>query len=101
MPTLISDHHSKFIDRFMESGKYKMLNSKKENFMKNKQGFALPVNSYLIVNNQNITSLILIVEEHTSFRVFNQENELELSTNEGIILTDHEFRVNEISKITA
>ena len=42
-----------------------MLNNKKVNFMKNKSGYVLPVWSYLIVNNQNLRSLILIIEENT------------------------------------
>ena len=51
MPQFIAENHHKFVEKFMDTGKYKMLNTRKEQFIKNKKGYILPVITYLNIDN--------------------------------------------------
>lgn len=67
MPQLVSEMHSRFIDRFMLTGKYQMLSNKMENFIRMKNHNIRPVFTYLNVSHLNVRNMILIVQENDEF----------------------------------
>jgi hypothetical protein len=62
MPTFISEVHSKLVDEFMNTGKTRMLKTRRELFVKNKLGQAVPVYTYLFVNHLSRKHMILLFE---------------------------------------
>ena len=43
LPSLVSYHHDRFIQRYLDSGKARILNKRITNFAVNKQGYLLPI----------------------------------------------------------
>ena len=50
MPSLIAEQHHKIVDRFLQTGKASLLNTKREIFVKSRSGYIIPVMSYLCIN---------------------------------------------------
>lgn len=62
MPGIISENHHIFIEKFLKSGKNAMISFKRELFLKKKNGYIIPVNTFLSANHSSLDSMILMVE---------------------------------------
>ena len=59
---MIAEHHRLFIERFLKTGKRRLLNQKRSLFVKKSDGFVAPVYIYLFVNFTDYDHMILMFE---------------------------------------
>eukprot|EP00347_Sterkiella_histriomuscorum_P011126 403373661 len=100
MPQLISEFHHKFIEKFMATGKNKLIDKKRLLMLKKDNGHIIPINAFLCLNQIDLSSMIFLIEnamdEIKPFPELDDGN----SGQFGIILTDSSLRVLEISQST-
>lgn len=70
MPQLISENHQRFVSEFMTKGKARILNDKRALYIKDKQGYVVPVYLYLQVNHFNRHYMMAIIEPNFDFQPF-------------------------------
>lgn len=62
MPQLIAENHSRFLSEFMAKGKSRILNNKRALYIKNKQGYVVPVYIHISVNHFKRHHMMAIIE---------------------------------------
>ena len=65
MPQLIAENHSKFIDFFMKTGHYGLINKKRRILLKRSSGYVIQVNLFLSINHLDLKSMIMLIEPVT------------------------------------
>ncbi|CDW73414.1 pas pac sensor signal transduction histidine kinase [Stylonychia lemnae] len=109
MPQQIAENHHKFIQRFMSTGRYGVINQKRELFVKIKSGYLVPIITYLCINHHNIRNLILIVEKNENYSIFQDEEDDVVSDQapnhkltgkqrSHFLLADKDLRIYEMSE---
>eukprot|EP00347_Sterkiella_histriomuscorum_P005723 403355517 len=101
MPQIIGEYHNKFLEKFMATGKSSMLNQRKEQFIKKKDGYLLPVISYLCINSLQLSNLILIIEPNTTLSFIQEDNENSLvlkGSNKAFMIADNILRMYEMTE---
>ena len=95
MAHTVAENHDKFIKLFLDTGYNATLNKKSEQYLKEKRGYLLAVNSYLLINGLNKREMVFMIEKNLDFKPFDEE-----TTSDGFcfILTDDTFTVSELSK---
>ena len=64
MPQIIQENHAKFIDKFMSTGRTKLLNKSRNLFIKRQNGYIVPVNVFLCLNHLDFNSMILLLDNN-------------------------------------
>ncbi|CDW74974.1 pas pac sensor signal transduction histidine kinase [Stylonychia lemnae] len=98
MPQIIQENHSKFIDKFMNTGRTNLLNKSRNLFIRRKNGYVIPVNIYLCINQIDLNSMILLLDNSSDY--FKPFPEIEEPQQYGLILADENLRVLELTKQT-
>ena len=94
MPQFIGEIHQQFIDKFLRTGKTRMIKKQSENYMKLGNGTLLPVLTYLFINSLSNRHMILMFEPNKNLKVFDDPHSEAPFT---FMITDNDFKVGEIS----
>ena len=78
----------------MNTGKTRMLKTRRELFMRQKSGDVIPVYTYLFVNHLSRKHLILLFEQHHELQVFEDPYQ---DSQFSFLLADQNFMVGELS----
>ena len=83
----------------MKTGNYGMINQKRRFMIKRSNGDIIPVNTFLFVNNINLSSMILLIDQQVDdFKPF---EDVEDYQGYGVIICDKNFKIYEISRTCA
>ena len=94
MPLIIQENHAKFIEKFMSTGRTKLLNKSRNLFVRRSNGSIVPVNVFLCINHLDFNSMILLLDNNTNSETFKPFPEIEdASLTYGIILADENLRI--------
>ena len=95
MPQIIAENHHKFVEQFMKTGKHGMINQKRRFMIKRGNGHIAPVNTFLFVNNINLSTMILLIDQQLDdFKPF---EDVEDYHGYGVMICDRDLKVFEIS----
>lgn len=99
MPQMILENHTRFIDRFMATGKHALLNKKRKLVIKKVNGYITPVQVYLCINTLDLNSMIFIFEKAQEDPNVFQENDDNTNAYKqyGMFTADRDMRMMEMT----
>lgn len=95
MPYVIASNHHLFLQKFMKTGKTRIINQKSFNYVKQKSGYIIPAFLYISFDSLNLENIIVMIEPiYDNYFIGDRE----VHKQAGLIITDKDLQVYEVNE---